>query len=227
MSAIEKPVSKSSLLQAEQVVDYLWENLDFFQNHPRLLADLLLPHETHGAVSLVERQVAVLREQNSNYKRNLQELIEIARENDHLNQLIHELTLGLLESQNTQLIVETVQHSLHCDFDIDVVVIRLFESAAELENSELQTDEELRTLISEILLDEKPLCGKLDDESCLAIFGEQANGIESTALVPLSHMGILAMGSFDASRFRANMGSVFLSQLGELISKALDRHWNN
>ncbi len=224
MSAKEKPISKTSLLQADQVADYLWENLDFFQHHSRLLTDMVLPHDTHGAISLVERQVALLREQNQEYKRNFQELIEIARENDHLNNLMHELTLGILEAQSLELVVETVQQSLHCDFEIDVVVFNLFEQPAGGEKTHnIDVDSDLQSTVAELLLDEKPLCGQLDSDSVTAIFKEQANGIESTALIPLGNKGILAMGSFNENRFRANMGAVFLSQLGELITRALDR----
>ncbi|HBC57231.1 MAG TPA: hypothetical protein DCZ03_08715, partial [Gammaproteobacteria bacterium] len=162
--------------------------------------------------------------QNQEYKRSLQELIEIARENDHLNHLMHELTLGILEAPNLELLVETVQQALHCDFEIDVVVFKLFDNAIDSEKANsVDVDTDLQAILAEILFDEKPLCGQLDSDSISAVFKEQANGIESTALIPLSNKGILALGSFDENRFRANMGAVFLSQLSELITRALDR----
>ena len=58
------------------IVRFLRDHPDFFERHPELLADMLLPHETGSAVSLVERQVSVLREQWDDFKKKLQQLEE-------------------------------------------------------------------------------------------------------------------------------------------------------
>ena len=59
------------------------------------------------------------------------------------------------------------------------------------------------------------------------LFGETAPRIASGALMPvIDHgmIGILAIGSFQADRFHASQGTVFLKQLGELTGRAMRRH---
>ncbi|MES9871125.1 MAG: DUF484 family protein, partial [Sedimenticola sp.] len=46
------------------VIDYLKSNADFFERNQDLLKELELSHSSGGAVSLIERQVQSLREQN-------------------------------------------------------------------------------------------------------------------------------------------------------------------
>jgi len=48
----------------EQVAAFLSANPDFFLDHQELLANLTLPHQSGEAVSLLERQVSVLRERS-------------------------------------------------------------------------------------------------------------------------------------------------------------------
>ena len=49
-------------LEPEQIEAWLREHPEFFENHPDLLAELSLPHESGSAISLVERQVRLLRD---------------------------------------------------------------------------------------------------------------------------------------------------------------------
>ena len=53
-----------AVLTDEQVVAYLKDNPAFFIDQDDLLAQLRIPHLRGSSISLVERQVAVLRERN-------------------------------------------------------------------------------------------------------------------------------------------------------------------
>ncbi len=67
----------------ERIERYLSLNPDFFERHQPLLARMRLPHmRTGSTVSLVERQVEVLREQKTESDRRLAEFIAVARAND-------------------------------------------------------------------------------------------------------------------------------------------------
>jgi len=48
-------------LSADQVASYLKKHPDFFINRDSLLAEITLPHESGQAISLLERQVKILR----------------------------------------------------------------------------------------------------------------------------------------------------------------------
>src|SRR5690554_6019226 len=84
---------------AEDVVEFLSKNPEFFSNYPDLLGKIDIPHIGSGdAVSLVERQVQVLREQNQRARKQLHELIEIARQNEELARRMHKLALTLMDA---------------------------------------------------------------------------------------------------------------------------------
>src|SRR4030065_1349468 len=81
---------QTELSWEEAVARYLEDHPDYFQRHPETLARILLTHETGGkAVSLIERQVQVLREQNQALQRQLRDLVNNARENDVLGARLH------------------------------------------------------------------------------------------------------------------------------------------
>src|SRR5262245_9853300 len=90
--------TRKSALGAREVIEFLRANPTFLDQHPQLLSQLTIPHASGDAVSLLERQVAVLREDNSRLKRQFDELIRHARHNEQLTQRIHALVLILMNA---------------------------------------------------------------------------------------------------------------------------------
>jgi uncharacterized protein YigA (DUF484 family) len=68
----------------ELVRDYLKAHSDFLQRNPDMLDYLHIAHASGSAVSLVEKQVGVLRERNIDMRRRLNTLTSNARDNDTL-----------------------------------------------------------------------------------------------------------------------------------------------
>ena len=64
MSLKEKENHISESLSENLVTDYLKNNPNFFVENPLILTELKIPHESGTAISLVEKQLAVLRDQN-------------------------------------------------------------------------------------------------------------------------------------------------------------------
>jgi uncharacterized protein YigA (DUF484 family) len=215
-------------ISEQEVLRFLEQNPDFFNDYPQVLADVRLHHESGKAVSLIERQVAVLRDQKKKLKRQLQELVDIARANDELDKRVHQLTLRLMECKQARDVLNTVRDYLMREFAADAVVVRLrpisgMPAGAPLAEFVAPTDREFEAL-ERIILDATPLCGRFKHEQAVYFFGDQAEAIGSAALVPLrdaSVFGLLAIGARDARRFHAGQGTVFLTQLGELVSRAL------
>ena len=81
---------------AESVSRYLLTHPDFFLRHPDVLRQIQVPHGSGNAVSLVEKQVSLLREQNEQTQKRLYDLIEIARQNEELARRMHALALTLM-----------------------------------------------------------------------------------------------------------------------------------
>src|SRR5690349_21393105 len=87
----------------ERIERYLSLNPDFFERHQPLLARMRLPHmRTGSTVSLVERQVEVLREQKTDADRRLAEFVAVARANDQLADRIHRFTRRLLRAPRSE-----------------------------------------------------------------------------------------------------------------------------
>jgi hypothetical protein len=226
-------VPKRSAEQEEAVSRFLAENPDYFLRHPQLLATLALPHpDTGRAISLVERQVRVLRERNDRLAGELHDLLAIARDNDQLSERTHRFTLAMIEAGGLDEVLDTAHDMLRQEFGIDAVALRLAGNPRpacprrEFVAGDDAVLDALHARLNE--RNRQPLCGaSLGPDALAALFGEQAADIHSTAVVDMSRhalRGVLVLGSRDPQRFRADMGTVYLARLGELLMAAIVRH---
>jgi uncharacterized protein YigA (DUF484 family) len=217
------------------VAEYLQAHPDFFERNGALLAKLRLPHmrDTGSTVSLVERQVEVLRERNRALEGKLKELVDVARSNDALADRIHRLSQRLIRAHGLLPTINAVATSLREDFDAMHPVLVLFmEEAKPLEESAGRflragdpASAEIKSFES-LLQAGKPRCGQIRDAQRDYLFGKDTIEIGSVALAPLGpkgSLGLLAIGASDAERFHPGMSTEFLSRIGELATDALMR----
>jgi uncharacterized protein YigA (DUF484 family) len=233
MTTSQQTQSPALPLEEKTVADYLRENPEFFQNNASLLASLQIPHAISPAVSLVEYQVKVLRDQNSQLKRKLMDLVQVARDNNRLNERMHQLTLGLIKVSSLEALLDTLRENLLGEFKADTVIMRLA-GMTEAQTRECGVDyydpaaAELQHFEA-FLKTSRPQCGRFKREQMQYLFGDQSQAIESAALIPLGHhckVGMMAIGSQEASRFHPGMGTLFLTHLGELMELLLTEHLN-
>jgi uncharacterized protein YigA (DUF484 family) len=215
----------------EAVARYLEDNPDYFLRHGEVLAALKVPHpESGGAISLVERQVQVLREQNHRLQQQLRELVTIARENDVLGERLHRFAQAMIDAASLDDTLNTAQDLLRQEFKLDQVVIRLRGGTPEVAGRPEFSGEDHPqfTLLLKQFVRGRPVSGgKYDDTMMTYLFGDAAAEIKSTAMIALggevSH-GVLCLGSQDPLRFHPEMGTLYLVRLGELLMQALRRH---
>src|SRR5437764_221381 len=104
--------------EEEAIATYLQHNPDFFERHHAVLARLRLPHARGGStISLVERQIEVLREKHSAVEAKLAEFVRVARANDALADKLHRFTRQLLRAGSPEAVIATMESSLRVDFD--------------------------------------------------------------------------------------------------------------
>lgn len=233
MSTQRKADFTEEPLTEEAIHDYLEDHPDFFERHPELLGTLRLPHSSGAAVSLVERQVSVLRQKDLKHERKLKELLEVARANDTLAGKIHRLTLKLLGSSELPTTLASLEQALRADFDADQSILVLFgepESFGHIDVGRffkvVQRDDDALKAFDTFLKGSGPRCGQIRDAQRDFLFGKETDEIGSAALVPLgdnAEIGFIAIGSADANRFHPGMSIDFLSRLGELVAEALKR----
>lgn len=216
-------MSSSQEIQEQQVIAYLQDNPGFFIAHEDLLADLKLPHNTGGAVSLIERQVSTLRERARDYQQQLHELIDIARENESLNSRLHKMTLELFDAATIDDVIDTLQNHLRDQFNADAVEVKLF-SSNDLKK-EVFKGSPSPALFSQLMKDGRPKCGPIETPQLEYLFGSLTRDAGSVALVPLDGInisGILAIGNSDPEHFHCGQGTDFLRRLGDIVTKAFE-----
>jgi len=220
---------------SEQAVhNYLAEHPDFFENHASLLSGLNLPHATGGAVSLVERQVSVLRQKDLKLEKQLKELIDVARANDLLAAKIHELAMQLLASPDLKSTIIALEEGMRSGFGADHAVLVVFGDPEAFDDIDagrffrvVEKQSNALNPFKTFLSGSSARCGQIRDAQRDFLFQEEANDIGSAALVPLgdgSEIGFLAIGSADANRFHPGMSIDFLTRLGDLVAGALKRY---
>jgi uncharacterized protein YigA (DUF484 family) len=205
------------------VIRYLNDHPDFFTKHPDILRDMQIPHQSGSAVSLIEKQVEMLRSQIRGYQTNMQELVEVARTNDTLQNRMHRLTLELIDAATFDEVLNALEDELHDDFQADAVELRLFSSTQLKDHLDTDLPDHSSTF-EEFFNNKKPICGPLPREQIDFIFGAEGDQISSAALIPLQSdgvLGLLAIGSRDPKRFVPHHGTEFLTRLGEIISRTL------
>jgi len=233
MTKQQESEAEPNVHSEQSIAQFLLKNTDFFYRNPKVLEQLLLPHHTGAAVSLIERQVTVLQAKNRLLTSQLRDLIHNARENDKLNNNMQDLTIALLQCRNTTDILDTVHHRLKDQFSAEALTFPLLVAPSSLADNASQpaavrliakNDPGLKTL-KKLLECDAPLCGKLNQEQRDIVFGSLSNVIESAAIIPLQQdgktFGAIGIGSKDEKRFQADMGTMFLSHLGRMVSQAL------
>jgi uncharacterized protein len=214
-----------------ELADYLKSHPDFFERHQAVLLGLELPHATAGrTVSLVERQVAMLRQRNTELERQLGDLVAVARFNNALVEKMHRLTTELIARQGLGARLEALEASLREDFAADRAVIVLFAAGGPGGPGDgfvKRFDREDAALapFSSFLRAAKPRCGPLRERQRAALLGDADGDIASAAMVPLGsggRHGFIVIGSRDPDHFNPGKRMDFLGRLGELITAVIE-----
>jgi uncharacterized protein YigA (DUF484 family) len=211
----------------EEIARYLRDNPGFFEQYGAMLADIQVPHPHSGdAIPITERQIVALREKNRMLQEKLSELIRFGEENGALIEKMHRLAVALLVSRRLQALLNTFEFHLREDFAVPHVGLRIWNVAdGQIVLPQFaRASGDIRQLADSLA---EPYCGHRVVEEIKSWFGEDAVRLRSFAMVALrakDHaIGLLVLASEDPERFYAQMGTVYLAQLGELLSAGLER----
>jgi uncharacterized protein len=218
-------------LTSTEVASYLRRHPEFLHDYPDLALTLAPPREEGKTTSLASYQLDVLRDKNRELGRRLHELVGIASENEQLVQRVHGLTVSLMGESTLGGSVRRVVACLREDFHTDFVRLVLFRADAELPAADwlIVQPQGIQALpeFTEFFKNAEPLCGRLQPEKLDALYGNHADEVHSSVLLPLlgngAPIGMLAIGSADANRFHPGMGTVFLKLIAEAVQVAVER----
>jgi len=224
-------IAVESFTEAD-VGSYLNSHPDFFERHLPLLRRMRLPHESGGeTISLVERQVSVLRKHNDELERKLTELFDVARANNQLVDNIHKLSVAFIRASSLDLRLEALESALREDFGAERAVLVLFNDASPSNIlrpgfvKRLDRDDPALKSFSTFLKSARSRCGTLRERQNELLFDRESDSITSAAMVPIgegARLGFLTVGSKNADQFHPGQQVDFLDQLGELVALALE-----
>ncbi|WP_372868526.1 DUF484 family protein [Pseudomonas sp.] len=213
-------------LDSATVADYLRLHPEFFVDHDELIPELRIPHQRGDTISLVERQVKLLRERNIEMRHRLSQLMDVARDNDRLFDKTRRLVLDLLDAASLEEVVITVEDSLRHQFQVPFVSLILF-SDTPLAVGRSVSSAEAHQAIGGLLAGGKTICGVLREHELNFLFGEsEAKQVGSAAVVALSYQGlhgVLAIGSVDPQHYKSSLGTLFLGYIAEVLARVLPR----
>ena len=222
--------SETTTIREDQIVGYLRRNPDFFARHEDLLAEISLPHDSGSAISLLERQVNILRERGTEARQKLNNLLENARNNDQLFDTTRNLVIALLEAANATEIAEIAQRQLsnHATVDACELILVEQEGLDVASTVRTQSSEHLKTEFEDIFRLKRTHCGSLDQKTIDQLFQKETPSIRSTALCPVISNGevlaILALGNQGKDTFSVNLDTLFLDFIGRVVGAVLGKH---
>ena len=222
--------SETITIREDQIVGYLRQNPDFFARHDDLLAEISLPHDSGSAISLLERQVNILRERGTEARQKLNNLLENARNNDQLFDTTQHLVLALLGAANATEIAEIAQKQLsnHANVDACELIVVEKEGLDVTSTVRTQCSEHLKTEFEDIFRLKRTHCGSLNQKTIDQLFQNDAAPIRSTALCPVISNGevlaILALGNQRKDTFSVNLDTLFLDFIGRVVGTVLGKH---
>ncbi len=224
----QRPEMLAERLTSEIVADYLVHHPEFFQDHTELLKTLYIPHPSGEAVSLIAKQLDILREDNRKLRKNYANLVDVARNNDAVLRKMHQLVLALMGAETLEQAITCLTDQLRSNFSSDFVSLQIImDSQTEsvlpsrgMRDLTVSADSEVLQLFASIIETNQPQCGQAKPEQLQFLFPNNAKEVASCAIVPIQHKGFIALmsiGSRDENRFSYNAGIMFLTQMAELV----------
>ncbi len=215
-------------LDEQQVAAYLRLRPDFLLRHLELLEHLEINHAAGSAVSLIERQVDILRGKNLRLEDRLSGLLSNAAENERRASSVHKLARTLIRAPSLAAVIAGLKSCMREDFDIDEVFVGVSASVYKRNDIEgfgpLQPEGALAQSLDNFLRTRLIECGPIDAVRAKLLFPKAEAPVLSAAIVPLEKeksLGLLALGSKDAERFQPRQGKLFLEMTAELVTAAI------
>ena len=214
-------------MRSEDVAQYLQDNPQFFEEHADLMSHMVIPHPHGGrTISITERQMLSLRDKNKQLEGKMNELLQFGEENDTISEKMHRLGVAMIAAASFQSVLHTLNFHLRDDFSIPHVALRLWGQPANTEEwpEFAEVSEELQVFAETL---SQPYCGSTSGFETSSWFGDASKHVRSQALIAMRNgggtIGMIALGSEEAQRFYAGMGTLYLERLGEMASAALAR----
>jgi len=214
------------------IANYLANTPGFFERHAELLGSVQLT-SPHGqrAVSLQERQMEMLRDKIRGLEGKIIEMIRHGQENVAIADKLHRWTRALMLTEHARDVPDLLVRELMHQFMIPQAGIRVWAAAPAFVafGFAQPVSDDIKLFAGSLSL---PYCGVNSGFEAAQWLDDPADA-KSMALIPLhaaaagtpatSAFGLLVLASPDPTRYTAEMGTEFLSRIGEIASAAAAR----
>jgi uncharacterized protein YigA (DUF484 family) len=223
--------NKKPLAEEQLVRDYLIQNTDFFQRNPDVFQAINISHDSGKAISLVERQVNLIREHNKELSTQIEHILSTAKDNAALMEKTNRLVLNLIKAKDLNSLTKALNVSLKSDFSTEFFSLTLIDEGAinSKTAANLVSKSDAEDSIGAMITAKKALCGVRASKEVKLLFGKQAENIGSVIALPLkntSTFGVLALGHSDSEFYSEDIGTVFIDYIGDLLNVLIPQHMN-
>jgi hypothetical protein len=228
----------SNDINETRVIEYLRQHPDFFRQHPQMLGDLSLPHATQGAASLLEKQVAVLRERSISTRHKLSELLDAAKNNDELFEKTQHFVLSVLTANTLEAAFEITLQEMQQRFEVESASILVLSDnlpswQPQLSASYVAELETAKREIPGVVEASKTFCSVLRDTEAAFIFKDSASNISSAAIALRALDGtdnqtsnnrlLFAVAHHSPEHYNQQTGTLFVDFIADILQVLTNR----
>ena len=211
-----------------EVLAYFKQHPEFLARHPELLETIELKHKSGSAVSLIERQVEILRGKSGRLEDRLKALLDAARDNETRAANVHRLARSLIRAPTLAATVTALRKCLREDFNVDDCWVGIAPAALKRHDIEglhvLDPAGPVARAFENFIRTRLVECGPLDEARAKLLFPAAKALPQSAAIVPLEKekdLGMLVLASVDRERFQPRQGRLFLDMTADLVAAAV------
>lgn len=215
-------------LNEREVVAYLKAHPDFLTRHPDLLEAIEMRHKAGSAVSLIERQVDVLRAKNQRLEDKLERLLAAAHDNEKRAENVQRLARTLMRAPSLAAVTVGLAKCMREDFGIEETFIGLSSTQYKRHDIDglvsVEPDGKIARAFENFFRTRLIECGPLAADKARLLFPKAESLPASAAIIPLEkekHLGMIALGAVDPERFQPRQGKLFLEMTAELVAAAV------
>jgi len=225
----EHQYSMSKELTDKEVAAYLLANPEFFVDRDSLLLKIQVPHKSKGTISLVEKQLDVIRDREKETRKKLREFVENAERNKEIFDKSRKLILGLIAAKRSSEFFAALQNGLNRDFRSKANALVVFGKPRQINHFTLRIPTEAaRKYVGALMQSKAPTIGALRPREQDFLFRGESKKVKSAAVLIIrdknKSIGMLAIGSSDTEYFTPDMDAVFISFIAETLGKLLPQH---
>lgn len=225
----EEKTGEFTIEDPDLVRGYLRDHPDFFESNTDLLVDLNLPHNQGGTISLVEKQVSMLRERDKASRVKLDEFLKAAKHNDDVFKKCQFMILGLIEAEDQAAFLKNLEKGFKRDFKASAYSLLIFGDEPRQINhfTSVVRKDAAKEYVASLIRSTKPTLGTLRPTEQDFLFRHQSEKVKSAVVLSVrdgrEQIALLAIGNSDANYFQPGMGTMFVHFIADVLARLIPR----